>query len=74
MLDLIGVSEFARLLGTSRQNVLQSAKRAMKPGYRGTMIPPDAVDDEGRMFWKRDRAEEYARRRRKRGDVHGEED
>lgn len=62
--DLVGVTEFAKLLGISRQSMLTTAKRAMEPDYRGGMIPPDAIDEEGRMFWKRDRAEEYARNRK----------
>lgn len=59
-LELIGAAEFARLLGTSQQNVSLAGQRALKPAYRGRFPRPDAVF-EGRPLWRRDRAEEYAR-------------
>ena len=58
-LELIGAAEFARLLGTTQQNVSLAGQRALKPTYRGKFPRPDAVF-EGRSLWRKDRAEEYA--------------
>jgi len=58
-LELIGAAEFARLLGTTQQNVSLAGQRALKPTYRGRFPRPDAVF-EGRPLWRRDRAEVYA--------------
>lgn len=58
-LELIGATEFARLLSTTQQNVSLAGQRALKPTYRGKFPRPDAVF-EGRPLWRRDRAEEYA--------------
>lgn len=58
-LELIGAAEFARLIGTTQQNVSLAGQRALKPAYRGNFLRPDAVF-EGRPLWRRDRAEEYA--------------
>ena len=58
-LELIGAAEFARLLGTTQQNVSLAGQRALKSTYRGKFLRPDAVF-EGRPLWRRDRAEEYA--------------
>ena len=63
-LELIGAAEFARLLGTTQQNVSLAGQRALKPTYRGKFPRPDAVF-EGRPLWRRDRAEEFARRNKK---------
>ena len=48
------------MLGTTQQNVSEAGKRALKPGYRGDMLRPDAVF-EGRPLWIKEKAEKYAR-------------
>jgi hypothetical protein len=64
MQEYIGAAEFARLIGTSRQNVSLAGKRALNPNYRGTFPRPDAVQD-GHPLWHRDKAEAYARERQR---------
>ncbi|RXZ77223.1 hypothetical protein EBB07_33670 [Paenibacillaceae bacterium] len=57
--EYIGAVTFARMLGTSQQNVSKSATRAIKTSYRGTFLKPDAIVD-GTPVWLRSRAEGYA--------------
>jgi hypothetical protein len=56
---LIGAGTFAKMLGTTQQNVSEAGKRALKDSYRGDMLRPDAVF-EGRPLWIKEKAERYA--------------
>lgn len=59
-LELIGAAEFARLLGTTQQNISLAGQRALKPTYRGKFPRPDAVF-EGRPLWREYHAEAYVK-------------
>lgn len=58
MIEYIGASTFAKMLGSTQQNISKSGKRALESDYRGNMLRPDALCD-GRPMWLKDRAEQY---------------
>ncbi|REK68016.1 MAG: hypothetical protein C6P35_03340 [Cohnella sp.] len=61
-LEIMGAAAFAKLLGTTQQNVSLAGKRALSENYRGDFLQPDAVMD-GRPLWIAARARRYARER-----------
>jgi len=65
-LELVGAAWIAERLGTTQQNISLAGKRALKPGYRGDMVRPDAVN-EGRPLWIKEKAEKWISERKGRG-------
>ncbi|QHZ53383.1 hypothetical protein [Paenibacillus larvae] len=59
IIEYVGATTFAKMLGTTQQNVSEAGQRAIKPGYRGDFLRPDAVCD-GRLQWLKENAEKYA--------------
>lgn len=53
-LEYVGAAWVARRLGTTQQNVSKSGLAALKQGYRGSTIRPDALF-EGRPLWLKSR-------------------
>lgn len=45
MLNYVTATTVAKALGTSKQNIARRAKLAVKPGYSGKLIKPDALVD-----------------------------
>ncbi|GAV11337.1 hypothetical protein [Paenibacillus sp. NAIST15-1] len=60
IVEFVGAAAFAKMLGTSQQNVSKSGKRALDPNYRGDFLRPDAIC-EGRPLWLKEEAEKFAR-------------
>jgi|GEM_PF-7129443 len=66
-LQLISATRFSKMIGTSKANVTTSGRRALNETYRGSFPCPDAVDDEGRMFWFPETVEKYLETKKKDG-------
>ncbi|BFH41820.1 hypothetical protein J6TS7_29430 [Paenibacillus dendritiformis] len=62
--EYIGAAAFARMLGTTQQNVSKSGRRALEQHYRGDFLRPHALC-EGRPLWLKVKAEEYAKKERR---------